>query len=77
MHLTRVDTRTGKPGKMGRHFPFSEKSVNFEQTGKVGTLFTRVHTQTGKPGKMGRHFPFSEKSVNFEQTGTVGTLSTS
>ena len=28
-------TRTGKPGKMGRHFPVGEKSGNFEQTGKV------------------------------------------
>ena len=33
--LVRVPTRTGKPGKMGRHFPVREKSVNFEQTGKV------------------------------------------
>ena len=35
----RVPTRTGKtgkPGKMGRHFPVREKSGNFEQTGKVG-----------------------------------------
>ena len=31
----RVPTRTGKPGKMGRHFPVGEKSGNFEQTGKV------------------------------------------
>ena len=30
----RVPTRTGKPGKMGRHFPVREKSGNFEQTGK-------------------------------------------
>ena len=26
----RVPTRTGKPGKMGRHFPVREKSGNFE-----------------------------------------------
>ena len=32
----RVPTRTGKPGKIGRHFPVREKSGNFEQTGKVG-----------------------------------------
>ena len=32
---SRVPTRTGKPGKMGRHFPVREKSGNFEQTGKV------------------------------------------
>ena len=31
----RVPTRTGKPGKMGRHFPIREKSGNFEQSGKV------------------------------------------
>ena len=33
--IVRVPTRTGKPGKMGRHFPVREKSRNFEQTGKV------------------------------------------
>ena len=32
--IGRVPTRTGKPGKMGRHFPVREKSGNFEQTGK-------------------------------------------
>ena len=26
-----VPTRTGKPGKMGGHFPVREKSENFEQ----------------------------------------------
>ena len=30
----RVPTRTGKPGKIGRHFPVREKSGSFEQTGK-------------------------------------------
>ena len=34
-YIDRVPTRTGKPGKMGRHFPVREKSGNFEQTGKV------------------------------------------
>ena len=34
-HILRVPTRTGKPGKMGRHFPVREKSGNFDQTGKV------------------------------------------
>ena len=33
--LLGVPTRTGKPGKMGRHFAVREKSGNFEQTGKV------------------------------------------
>ena len=28
----RVPTRTGNPGKAGRHFPVREKSGNFEQT---------------------------------------------
>ena len=32
--LFRVPTRTGKPGKMGSHFPVREKSGNFDQTGK-------------------------------------------
>ena len=34
----RVPTRTGKPGKIGKHFPVREKSGNFEQTGKVRNL---------------------------------------
>ena len=37
----RVPTRTGKPGKMGRHFPVREKSGNFEQTGKVRENYTK------------------------------------
>ena len=37
----RVPTRTGKPGKMGRHFPVWEKSGNFEQTGKVRENHTK------------------------------------
>ena len=43
----RVPTRTGKtgkPAKMGRHFPVREKSGNFEQTGKV----RENHTKYGK-----------------------------
>ena len=31
-----VPTWTGKPGKIRKPFPVSEKSGNFEQTGKVG-----------------------------------------
>ena len=38
---SRVPTRTGKPGKMGRHFPVREKSGNFEQTGKVRENHTK------------------------------------
>ena len=34
----RVPIGDGKPGKMGRHFPLTEKSGNFEQTGKVRIL---------------------------------------
>ena len=30
----RVLTWTGKLGKMGRHFPVTEMSGNFDQTGK-------------------------------------------
>ena len=40
-HNVRVPTRTGKPGKMGRHFPVREKSGNFEQTGKVRENHTK------------------------------------
>ena len=39
--MARVPTRTGKPGKMGRHFPVREKSGNFEQTGKVRENHTK------------------------------------
>ena len=47
VHITRkindyrVPTRTGEPGKMGRHFPVREKSGNFEQTGKVRENHTK------------------------------------
>ena len=37
----RVPTQTGKPGKMGRHFPVREKSGNFEQIGKVRENHTK------------------------------------
>ena len=37
----RVPTQTGKPGKMGRHFPVREKSGNFEQTRKVKENHTK------------------------------------
>ena len=41
----RVPPRTGKPGKMRRHFPVMKKSGNFEQTGKV----RKMTINTGKP----------------------------
>ena len=41
---SRVPTRTGKPGKMGRHFPVREKSGNFDQTEKSG----KITQNTGK-----------------------------
>ena len=47
----RVPTRTGKtgkPGKMGRHFPVREKSGNFEQTGKVREKSGKTTQNTGK-----------------------------
>ena len=51
-HITnRVPTRsgkTGKPGKMGRHFPVREKSGNFEQTGKVREKSGKTTQNTGK-----------------------------
>ena len=44
----RVPTRTGKPGKMGRHFPVREKSGNFDQTGKVREKSRKITQNTGK-----------------------------
>ena len=44
----RVPTQTGKPGKMGRHFPVKEKSGNFEQTGKVREKSGKITQNTGK-----------------------------
>ena len=46
--LYRVPTRTGKPGKMGRHFPVREKSGNFEQTGKVREKSGKITQNIGK-----------------------------
>ena len=46
--VVRVPTRTGKPGKMGRHFPVREKSGNFEQTGKVREKSGKITQNTGK-----------------------------
>ena len=34
----RVLTRTGKPGKMGRHFPVREKSGNLNRLEKSGKI---------------------------------------
>ena len=48
MHYCRVPTQTGKPGKMGRHFPVREKSGNFEQTGKVREKSGKITQNTGK-----------------------------
>ena len=31
----------GKPGKIGRHFPFREKSGNFVKTGKVREFYSK------------------------------------
>ena len=48
VYIDRVPTRTGKPGKMGRHFPVREKSGNFEQTGKVREKSGKTTQNTGK-----------------------------
>ena len=48
VRVHRVPTRTGKPGKMGRHFPVREKSGNFEQTGKVREKSGKTTQNTGK-----------------------------
>ena len=45
--IYRVPTRTGKPGKMGRHFQVREKSGNFEQTGKVRENHTKYWKTQG------------------------------
>ena len=47
LYIVRVPTRTGKPGKMGRHFPVREKSGNFEQTGKVRENHTKYWKTQG------------------------------
>ena len=49
--LDRDPTRTGKPGKMGRHFPVREKSGNFEQTGKVRENHTKYWKTWGMSDK--------------------------
>ena len=46
--MSRVPTQTGKPGKMGRHFPVREKSGNFDQTGKVREKSWKITQNTGK-----------------------------
>ena len=46
--LHRVPTRTGKPGKMGRHFPVREKAGNFEQTGKIKEKSGKITQNNGK-----------------------------
>ena len=36
-----VPPRTGKSEKMGKHFPFKEKSGNFDKTGKVREFYSK------------------------------------
>ena len=36
-----VPTRTGKPRKMGEHFPVREKAGNFAKTGKGGEFYPK------------------------------------
>ena len=50
-----VPTWTGKPGKMGRHFPVREKSGNFDQTGKAG----KMTQNTGKFRKISEKYYLS------------------
>ena len=57
--LNRVPTRTGKtgkPGKMGRHFPVREKSGNFEQTGKVREKSGKSTQNTGRVREFQKNF---------------------
>ena len=46
-----VPTRTGKPGKMGRHFPVRERSGNIDQTGKVRENHTKYWKTQGTSDK--------------------------
>ena len=46
--LSKVPTRTGTPGKVGRHFPVREKSGHFEHTGKVREKSEKITQNTGK-----------------------------
>ena len=62
-----VPTRTGnqgKPGKMGRHFPVRQKTVNFVKTGKVREFYSKYWKNKKKcyTGKLKR---ILEKSGKF------------
>ena len=50
VYTHRVPTQTGKPGKVGRHFPVREKSGNFDQTGKVREELGKITQNTGNSG---------------------------
>ena len=57
-----VPPGTGKPGKMGRHFPVREKSGNFVKTRKV-----REYTQN--TGKIRKHYTGKLKKKILEKSG--------
>ena len=42
-----VPTLTGKPEKMGKHFPVREKSGNFEQTEEVREFYPKYWKSEG------------------------------
>ena len=57
----RVPTRTGKPGKMGRHFPVREKSGNFDETGKVRENHIKYWKTEGISDKCCSYFSVTAK----------------
>ena len=65
----------GKPGKMGKHFPVTEKSGNFVKTGKVRERSGNFTQNTGKIRKnyTAKLKRILEKSGKFCQTLTVKT----
>ena len=53
LYYFRVPTRTGKPGKMGRHFPVREKSGKITQnTGKLREFQTNIMCYSSVTAKL-------------------------
>ena len=44
--------KTGKPGKMGKHFPVREKSENFVKTRKVREFYSKYWKTEKNTGKV-------------------------
>ena len=64
-----VPTGTGKPGKMGKHFPVREKSGNYVKTGKVREFYSKYWKNQKMSGKfVSQHMRIKPK-VLFGDTG--------